>query len=127
MNADRRVIGIATTGESYSDSHGTDVDSENRETPLHDQKPRGLSGRSQSRFEDCLSASEVSMCGSELARGELDEQRLEFEKSRHVDLLRERETEGTAHAEESVTKKRADTDRLKAMLDFVVSSIKSGM
>lgn len=56
---------------------------------------------------------------------ELGELRLESEQCTHGDFLCEREPECKAHLEKSARQERADIDRLKAVLDFAVSSIKN--
>lgn len=77
------------------------------------------------KIEDGLAAFGSSVREAELAKVDLEKQRLEFEERLHNDFMREREAVRKAQAQENERKDRADMERLKAMLDFAVSSIKN--
>lgn len=122
--AARRVLGQASAGSRTGDSKSVDEDGA-EDFPLRGLKRRRLAFSAPPRMEDGMAFFGTSMRDTELAKVELENKRLELDRTRHGDMLRECAAERKQHAEDRDAKERADMKRLKAMLDFAVSSIKT--
>lgn len=101
LNAGRCVIENATATESYSNSHQMDVNNENSEITLQGRKRRLDWSQSQPHFQDGFAAFRASIREEELAKKELEEQRLEYEQHHNADVLCEQEPERKAHVVEN--------------------------
>lgn len=129
LEAGRRVLASATgvaaavaSADETAEEKG-DGDSDDETTPRGPKRCRKMAKAVSG--DGGLAEFGASMRDAEMAKVALEQQKLAFERKRHDDLIKERAADREQHAADREANAKNDMDRLKAMLDFAVTSIRS--
>lgn len=129
--ASNRVLAMANGDSSGGVADGEDSvenGAMNGDEDKEEETPRGRKRRRKTpvvgQLNDGLARFGESMRDVEVAKLDLQAKRLAFEERCHEDNIRERAQQRRDEAEQREKREAADMQRLQAMLDFAVKSIK---